>query len=101
MDKKTTGIVATVVTALLCGCCALFSIIMGLSAITGNGRIISGDAVQPMPPSNGYVLLCLSVFFIAVPIIVGFFTLRKKPEDAAVVDVDAEPVSDEPLPPAS
>jgi len=28
----------------------------------------------------GFVFLCLSVIFIAIPIVVGFFMLRKKPE---------------------
>ena len=94
MDKKTTGIIATVVTALLCGCCALFACIMGFGTITGNGTFNLGDTVQPMPPSYGYVFLCLSVIFIAVPIVVGFMTLRKKPEEVV-------PINDEPLPPAS
>jgi TRAP-type C4-dicarboxylate transport system permease small subunit len=94
MDKKTTGIIATVVTALLCGCCALFACIMGFGTITGNGTFNLGDTVQPMPSSYGYVFLCLSVLFIAVPIVVGFVTLRKKPEEVV-------PISDEPLPPAS
>jgi len=51
------------------------------------------ESVQTFPTTVGYVLLCLSVLMILVPVLVGFFTLRKKPEVA--------PVSDEPLPPAS
>jgi hypothetical protein len=47
-----------------------------------------------MPPSVGYVFLCLSIIFIAIPIVVGFVTLRKKPEEVVAI-------SDEPLPPAS
>lgn len=95
MDKKTTGMIATVATALICGCCALFACIMGFGTITGNGTFKLGGTTQPMPPSYGYVFLCLSVLFIAVPVVVGFVTLRKKPADAVT------PVSDEPLPPAS
>jgi hypothetical protein len=49
----------------------------------------SSDPAAAM--SMGLVTLCLSFIFIAIPIAVGFFTLRKKPEA----------VSSEPLPPAS
>jgi hypothetical protein len=52
-----------------------------------------GGIDQPMPPAAGYVFLCLSFIIILIPIVTGFFLLRKKPE--------AAPVSDEPLPPAS
>jgi hypothetical protein len=95
MDKKTIGIIATVVTALCCGCMALFSCIWGgmIAAntpfnVTSNGQ----QSVETFPPAVGYVLLCLSVLFILVPVAVGFFTLRKKPQ---------LPVDNEPLPPAS
>ena len=116
MDKKTVGIIATVVTALLCGCCALFACIMGIGAITGNGTMELGGTSQPMPTSYGYVFLCLSVIFIIVPVVVGFVTLRKKPGengDDAVPAAQtpasapeppkkpAPPKDDEPLPPAS
>jgi uncharacterized membrane protein len=95
MDKKTIGIIATVVTALCCGCVALFSCIWGGMIatntpfnVTNNGQ----ESIQTFPPTIGYVLLCLSVIFILVPVAVGFFTLRKKPQP---------PVDNEPLPPAS
>lgn len=108
MDKRTTSLIATIATALICGCCSLFACIMGFGAITGNGTFELGGTTQPMPPSYGYVFLCLSVLFIAVPVVVGFVTLRKKPEAVAPVTVPgsepkppAPPVDDEPLPPAS
>jgi hypothetical protein len=90
MQNKNTGIIATVATALLCGCCALFACIMGFGTITGNGSLTLGDSVQQMPTTYGYVFLCLSFLMILVPVAVGFFTLRKKPE--AVVE-DVPPVS--------
>ena len=37
-------------------------------------------------------MLCLSLIFIAIPIAVGFFTLRKKPQPL---------VDNEPIPPVS
>jgi hypothetical protein len=54
--------------------------------VTSNGI----TAPQTFSPTIGYVLLCMSVFMILVPVAVGFFTLRKKPE---VVQVDVPPTS--------
>lgn len=94
MDKRTTGIIATVVSALLCGCSSLFLCIFGFGTVTGNGTYNLGSQAGNMPPTIGYVFLCLSVILILVPVAVGFFTLRKKPE--------AVPASNEkPIPPAS
>ena len=127
MDKKTTGLVATIATALLCGCPGLFMCLFG--AITAAGAGTFNDT--GLSPAVGFVLICLSLIFIAIPIVVGVVTLRKpKEESSAVVDVKpteeptpvaetpaatpeppkppappsekpAEPVDDEPLPPAS
>lgn len=91
--NRNTSIIITVVLALLCSCCSIFMCIMGFGGITGNGTYDLGGAQQPMPPAAGYAFLCLSFILIIIPIVVGFFLLRKKPE--------AAPVSDEPLPPAS
>ena len=93
MNNKNTAMIITVVTALICGCCSLFMCIMGFGTITGNGTYDLGGASQAMPPAAGYAFLCLSIIAIIIPIAVGFFTLRKKPE--AVVE------NNEPLPPAS
>lgn len=86
--NKNTGIIATVATALLCGCPGLFICLFG--AITAAGQGTFNDA--SLDPTVGYVMLCLSLIFILIPIAVGFFTLRKKPE---------APASNEPLPPVS
>jgi preprotein translocase subunit SecF len=88
MNNKNTGIIATVVTALLCGCPGLFSCLFGAITATGNGTF--NDAY--LDPTVGYVMVCMSLIFIAIPIVVGVVTLRKKP---------APVVSDEPLPPVS
>ncbi len=90
---RNTSMIITVVLALLCSCCSLFTCILGFGGISGNGTYNLGGAQQPMPPTAGYALLCVSVIFILIPLITGFLLLRKKPE--------AAPVSDEPLPPAS
>jgi len=96
MDKRTQGIVATVAAVLLCGCPGLFLCVFGAVTATGNmpfntelnGVTNSGT----MPPTAGYVLLCLSLMLLVIPIVVGFFMLRRKPTPIA---------TDQPLPPAS
>ncbi len=96
MDTRTKGIIATIASVILCGCPGLFLCIFGAFTATGNmpfntefnGVTNSGT----LPPTTGFVLLCLSLIFILIPVAVGFFTLRNKP--AAVNN-------NEPIPPAS
>lgn len=87
--NRNTGIIATVAAVLLCGCPGIFICLFG--ALTAAGQGTFND--QSLSPTVGFVLLCLSLVFIAIPVVVGMVTLRKKPE--------AAPVSNEPLPPAS
>jgi hypothetical protein len=96
MDKKTTGIIATVAAALLCGCPGLFMCFFGAisvfaSAIPGADINVGGNTSPAAGMGMGFAFLCGSIILIAIPIAVGFFMLRKKPED----------VGNEPLPPAS
>ena len=95
MDKRTGGIIATVVTALICGCASLLSCIWGIMIASNtpfNVTLDGEQSVQTFSPTIGYVLLCLSGLMILIPVIVGFATLRKKPAALS---------TDEPLPPAS
>jgi hypothetical protein len=112
MDKKTVGIIATVLTALICGCTSIFTCVWGVilaAEVPFDTEFNGVESVQTFPPTIGYVLLCLTVILLLVPVAVGFFTLRVKPEGnapPAVVDAETspepvEPVDDEPLPPAS
>lgn len=98
MDKKTTGIIATVAALLLCGCPGLFMCFFGATSLAASQ--IPGAEIDVMGSSDpasamtmGIMFLCLSLIFILIPIAVGFFTLRKKPEAAVE--------NNEPLPPAS
>jgi hypothetical protein len=45
-----------------------------------------------MPAGAGIAMLCFSLILIIIPIAVGYFTMRKKPEAVT---------TNEPLPPAS
>jgi hypothetical protein len=98
MDRRNVGIIATVVTALLCGCPGLFSICWGaiaagVSFIPGADINIGGSNDPTTALLTGVGAFCIGVIFVAIPVAVGFFMLRNKPEAA-------EPVSNEPVPPA-
>lgn len=99
MEKRTTGLIATIASVLLCGCPGIFLCIFGAASALGGGTMTLGDTTQPLDPTYGYVFLCLSLIFIAIPIVVGFVTLRKKPQ--VPVPGRIEPIDNEPLPPAS
>jgi len=88
MQNRTIGIVATVITALLCGCSSLFSCIWGLLIASGTPIDVTASGTttpQTFSPTIGYTLLCLSLIMILVPVAVGFFTLRRKPEPVDVI----------------
>jgi hypothetical protein len=111
MDKKTTGLIATIATAVLCGCPGLFGLCMGstsliASFVPGADIDVFGSNDPAAATTMGFVFLCLSLIFIAIPIVVGVVTLRKPKEEApTVVEIEPspelKPVDDEPLPPAS
>ena len=99
MDKKTTGIVATVATAVLCGCPGLFSMCFGVmfalvGGIPGADIDMMGSSDPAVAIGTGIGMLCGGIIFVAIPIVVGVLTLRK-PKTPEVVNFD------EPLPPAS
>ncbi|MEW6286880.1 MAG: hypothetical protein AB1509_11700 [Chloroflexota bacterium] len=85
--NKNTGILATLAATVLCGCPGLFLCLFGGITATGNGTFND----QSLSPVVGFVLMCLSLFLILIPVGVGFFTLRKKPE----------PLADSVIPPTS
>ena len=95
MDKKTTGIVATVASTLLCGfpglCICLFGALTAAGIMPYDYMLGNQTGSGTLPSSYGYAMLCLALILILIPVAVGFFTLRKKPEEM--------PKFDEPLPP--
>jgi len=85
MTSQTKGIIATAAAVLLCGCPGLFLCIFGALAAAGspvttdlNGLSSTG----PMSSTTAFALLCVGVIFVAIPVVVGFLTLRKKPAPA-------------------
>ena len=81
MDSRTKAMIATAAAVLLCGCPGLFLCIFGAFTAAGsmpystevNGVTNSGT----LPPTVGFVLLCLSIIFILIPLAVGFFMFRR------------------------
>jgi len=86
MNNKNTGIIATIASVVLCGCPGLFLCLFGALTAMGKGTFNESS----LPNTTGFVLLCLSLIFILIPVGVGFFTLRKKPE---TTPVDVPPTS--------
>jgi hypothetical protein len=66
-----------------------------VSFVPGANIDVGGSSDPAAATAMGIGALCFSVIFIAVPIVVGFLMLRKKPEAAAEVS------SNETLPPTS
>lgn len=97
MDKKTSGMIATIATVLLCGCPGLLMCCLGATSVfvsqaPGADIDVMGSNDPASAMTMGLVFLCASFIFILIPIAVGFFMLRKTP--------DAES-SNEPIPPTS
>ena len=97
MDNRSKSIVATLASVVLCGCPGLFLLIFGFFAAAGNMpfkfEFNSVSNTDVIPPTAGLVLICLSLIFIAIPVVVGFLALRGRP--AAALN------NNEPLPPPS
>ena len=98
MNNRNTGMIATIASALLCGCPGLFLCFFGAtsvfaSMVPGADINVGGSSDPAAATTMGVVSLCGSLILIAIPIVVGVVTLRKKPQ------MPAGP--SEPLPPAS
>ena len=116
MEKKTIGLIATIATTLLCACPSIFLCVWGGVGISGapiNTTVGNHTTSQPMNTGLAVVLLCIALIGLLTPVLVGFFTLRKKPEDSAInaapmtspavpSAVQSNPFdNDDPLPPTS
>jgi hypothetical protein len=81
---------------LLCGLPGLTSLCCGAAlwlASTSPETNFSGDMTPEMTRTLGIAGVCVGVLFVLIPLVIGFFTLRRKP-DLPVVGWD------EPIPPA-
>jgi hypothetical protein len=101
MDKRTTAIIATVVTGLLCGCPGLAILCYGAFAVPtsfvpGAQIDVFGNNDPRSLLTSGIVGLCLGILLIAIPVVLGFTTLRNRPAAAGMVVPPAPP---RPVPP--
>lgn len=97
MENRTAAIIATVVTAVLCGCSGLFCIFTGVvsafaSSIPGADIDIFGSNDPQAAVGAGIGMICLGVVFVIIPILVGVFTLRQKPKPPALPTTPEEPI---------
>jgi len=87
--NKNTGMIATIAAVVLCGCPGLFMCLFGALTAAGQGTFNNSS----LSPSVGFALICVALIFILIPVGVGFFTLRKKPEAEAAESVEVPPAS--------
>jgi len=86
MDRRTTGIVITVVAVLLCGCPGLLSLFAGglfaiISRIPGAQIDILGSNDPSAALNVGLVGICLGLIGLIIPIVLAIVLLRRKPEE--------------------
>ncbi len=93
MDKRTAGIIGLVAAILLCGlpglcglCAGPLFVVIGL--IPGSEIDIFGGSDPGTAIGYGVGTICVSVLFVAIPVLVWYFALRKKPAAAEVVDYE-------------
>jgi len=98
MNNRSTGIILTIVSIALCGlpglCLCLFGAVTAIGIMPYTATLNGDTTTGTLPPTWGFVGLCLALFLIAIPVVVGILTLRNKPAAAP----PAPPSG--PLPPA-
>jgi hypothetical protein len=100
-ENRTGAIIGTIAAIVLCGLpglCLLcpFGVLI-IAGLVNNQNINIGYT----PPSwLGFVMLCLSIIFIVIAVLVPVLTLRKKKVAVEAAPTDVMPPQ-EPLPPAS
>jgi len=81
MQNRALAIAVTVLFAFVCGCMSMISCIWGGLIATGTPINVTNNGItapQTFPPTIGFVLLCLSMLLILVPVGVGIFALRRR-----------------------
>lgn len=84
MDKRTTSIIITVVVSLICACLPLCVGLVGAFDYMSTSSDFLGSEETAMYLGGGGV--CLGIVGVIIAVVVGIFTLRKKPEAGLPVD---------------
>lgn len=91
VENKNLAIAITVAAILLCGIPGLMSVCISV--------LVAVDGPFPDDPRaewiTSIILLCSGTLFIAIPVIVGIITLRRRPPEKPSL------LKDEPIPPPS
>ncbi len=79
--NRNTGLIATIATAILCGCPGLFSCFMGfifsaVSFMPGADIDVFGSSDPISALLFGLGQVCIGIIFITIPIAVWYFTVR-------------------------
>jgi hypothetical protein len=102
--NRTTAIILTIASVVLCGCPGLFLCVFGGLVAAGapiNTELNGVTDSTTLPTSYGIGMLCLALIFILIPVAVGFFTLRSKPAAPVTSTPVPPPPPAPPIPPAS
>ncbi len=86
MNNKNTGLIATIAAVVLCGCPGLFAVFYGglasiVSFIPGADINFNGSSDPMVALGTGLGSCCAGILFIAIPVAVWYFTMRKKPAE--------------------
>lgn len=71
---RQTGLIATIASVILVGCPACFCMMFGAITAAGQGTFNE----QPLDPTVGIGMVCLSLIALLIPIAVWFLTMRGK-----------------------
>ena len=99
--NRNNAIIATVASALLCGCPGLFACFFGVisaaaSQMPGADIDIFGSNDPTAALLMGLGAMCLGMVFILIPIAVGFFTLRRASSSASEMPPSPPPQPSQP-----
>lgn len=89
MENRNLAIGLTIGAVLLCG-------LPGLGSICISILVAAGGPIADLPGSEwllAFMLLCGGIFLVAIPVVVGVFTLRRKKSSVPSLPAD------EPIPP--
>lgn len=91
MEKKSVGLLALVITIMLCGLPGLCGLCAGpifvlVGFIPGSEVDIFGSNDPMAAVIYGIGTICISVLLVAIPVVIGFLTLRMKSETTDVED---------------
>ncbi len=103
MKDRNTSIIITVAAVVLCGCPGLIGLFAGglttmLSFVPGADIDIFGSSEPRSALIFGLSILCLSIIFIAIPALVGYFLLGRNKAKDPLDNLDD--ILDDELPPA-